>query len=171
MCRYKYYFASSGDIPQSFTSTSTSPRASLKLSPNMKLSLAYIAIASTATIVAATSCTSDNALPWPYASDGSGTSCNGDATCEALAAEGQCNSLSLIDDTDTTCVEKLKKLKRAVDLDCESNESCLFFVDNSLLCLDQATGVSNFIHVPHNPYQINPDILSRRIPRRRRRKR
>jgi hypothetical protein len=106
----------------------------------MKLCLAYIVIASTATIAAATSCTSDNALPWPYTPGETGTDCNGDATCEALAAEGQCNSLSLIDDSDTTCVEKLKKLKRAVDLDCTSNESCLFFVDNSLLCLDQATG-------------------------------
>jgi hypothetical protein len=115
----------------------------------MKLSLTYIVIASTATVVvAASSCTSDNALPWPYTPDGSSTSCNGDATCEALAAEGQCNSLSLIDDSDTTCVEKLKKLKRAVDLDCLSNESCLFFVDNSLLCLDQATGMPNFIRCP-----------------------
>jgi hypothetical protein len=120
-----------------FTSTITT---SYQLSPNMKLSLAYIAIVSTGTIVAATSCTSDNALPWPYVPDGSSTSCNGDATCEALAAEGQCNSLSLIDDGDTTCAEKLKKLKRDVALDCTSNESCLFFVDNSLLCLDQATG-------------------------------
>jgi hypothetical protein len=134
------------------------------LPPSMKLSLAYIVIASTATIVAATSCTSDNALPWPYAPDGSSTSCNGDATCDALAAEGQCNSLSLIDDSDTTCVEKLKKLKRDVALDCMSNESCLFFVDNSLLCLDQATGMLNFIQCPHEPYQTKPDLLTRRIP-------
>jgi hypothetical protein len=106
----------------------------------MKFPLAYITIASTATIVVATSCTSDNALSWPYTAGETGTDCNGDATCEALAAEGQCNSLSLIDDSDTTCVEKLKKLKRDVALDCTPTESCLFFVDNSLLCLDQATG-------------------------------
>jgi hypothetical protein len=73
-----------------------------ELALNMKLFLAYIVIASTATIAAATSCTSDNALPWPYTPGETGTDCNGDATCEALAAEGQCNSLSLIDDSDTT---------------------------------------------------------------------
>ena len=108
----------------------------------MKLSLAYTAIASMATIAAAASCTSDNALAWPYTPDGTdGTTCDGDIGCEAIVAEGQCNALSLIDDTDTTCVEKLKMLKRAVDLDCTSSESCFFFLDNSLLCLNQATGM------------------------------
>lgn len=110
----------------------------------MKLLLAYTALASVAAIVSATSCTSDNALAWPYTPDEDNTTCNGDQTCEALVAEGQCNSLSLIDDEDTTCVEKLKMLKRAVNLDCTSNEKCFFFVDNSLLCLDQATGKSLF---------------------------
>jgi len=108
----------------------------------MKLSLAYAAIASVATIAAATSCTSDVALAWPYTPDDStdGTTCDGSIGCEAIVAEGQCNSLSLIDSTDTTCVEALKKLKRAVDLDCTSSEKCFFFLDNSLLCLNQASG-------------------------------
>jgi hypothetical protein len=141
MCRYKYYYVLQSMYHSLLHQHQHHHKApTFTHWPSMKLTLAYVAIASTATIVAATSCTSDNALPWPYAPDGSSTSCNGDATCEALAAEGQCNSLSLIDDSDTTCVEKLKKLKRAVNLDCMSNESCLFFVDNSLLCLDQATG-------------------------------
>jgi len=107
----------------------------------MKLILAYTALASAITIAAATSCTSDVALAWPYTPDEDTTSCDGDETCEALVAEGQCNSLSLIDDSDTTCVEKLKRLKRAVDLDCTTNEECFFFLDNSLLCLDQTTGM------------------------------
>jgi hypothetical protein len=32
-------------------------------------------------------------------------------------------------------------LKRAVDLDCTSNEGCFTFLDNSQLCLNQATGM------------------------------
>lgn len=108
----------------------------------MKFFFASIALASTATIAAATSCTSDNALAWPYTPDnGTPGDCNGDAACLALEAEGQCNALSLIDDEDSTCVQKLKQLKRAVDLDCTSNEKCFFFLDNSLLCLDQSTGM------------------------------
>ena len=108
----------------------------------MKLFLTYTAIASVATIAAATSCTSDSSLPWPYTPDGGdGSTCNGNIGCESIVAEGQCNALSLIDDTDTTCVQKLKMLKRAVDLDCTSSEECFTFLDNSLLCLNQATGI------------------------------
>jgi hypothetical protein len=108
----------------------------------MKLFLSYTAIASVATIAAAISCTPENALPWPYTPDGGdGSTCNGNIGCEAIVAEGQCNSLSLIDDTDTTCVQKLKMLKRAVDLDCTSSEGCFTFLDNSQLCLNQATGM------------------------------
>lgn len=124
-------------IPISITRIIIDHRPSFK----MKLALKYIAIASTATLVIATSCTSDTALPWPYTPDTPGADCNGDAICEGLVAEGQCNSLSLIDDEDTTCVQKLKLLKRAVDLDCTSNEQCFFFLDDSLLCLDQATSM------------------------------
>ena len=72
----------------------------------MKFVRAYTALASVATIASAASCTSDNALAWPYTPD-DGTTCNGDEHCEAIVAEGQCNSLSLIDDEDTTKSKKL----------------------------------------------------------------
>lgn len=110
---------------------------------NMKSAFCYLALASTATIVAAASCTSDVALPWSAVTGGgSDDTCNGDAVCEGLVAEGQCNSLSLIDDEDTTCVQKLKMLKRTVDLSCTSSEKCVAFLDDSLLCLDETTGMS-----------------------------
>ncbi|GAB7332648.1 hypothetical protein MBLNU13_g04408t2 [Cladosporium sp. NU13] len=123
------------------TEGSSFMRKGVELHSMMKLSLAYATIVSVATIAAATSCTSSNALPWPYTPDGDdGSTCNGNIGCEAIVAEGQCNALSLIDDTDTTCVQKLKMLKRAVNLDCTSSEGCFTFLDNSLLCLNQATG-------------------------------
>lgn len=118
----------------------------------MKLPLVYATLASVATIAAATSCTSSNALPWPYTPDGDdGSTCNGNIGCEAIVAEGQCNALSLIDDTDTTCVQKLKMLKRAADLDCTSSEGCFTFLDNSLLCLNQATGMYTIAHHVSTP--------------------
>jgi hypothetical protein len=107
----------------------------------MKLLLAYIAVALAATIAAATSCTSDVALAWPYTSDEDSTDCEGDeATCAAIAGEANCHAINLIDDSDSTCIEKLKKQKRAVDLDCTASEECYLFTDYSLLCLDEATG-------------------------------
>lgn len=107
----------------------------------MKSFLISLALASTATIVAATSCTSDVALPWSAVTGGGSDTCNGDEVCEGLVAEGQCNSLSLIDDSDTTCAQKLKMLKRAINLDCTTSETCVAFLDNSLLCLDQSNGM------------------------------
>lgn len=114
----------------------------------MKVTLSYLAIASAISVASAASCTSDNAAPWPYTPDNGGGGggdgdCNGDPTCLALEAEGQCNALSLLDEEDTICVKARRlsrKHKRAVDLDCTGNERCLFFTDNSLLCLDASSG-------------------------------
>lgn len=124
----------------------------------MKLSLSYLTLASAISLAAASSCTSDVAMAWPYTpeedgsddgpvgTNGSSTSCDDDVNCAAItagiAAEGQCNALGLIDDS--TCVKKLKLLKRSmkrtVNLDCDSNEGCYAFLDDSLLCMDPETG-------------------------------
>jgi hypothetical protein len=108
----------------------------------MKLFLAFAAIASVATIAAAKSCTSDVALAWPYTTDDDeSTDCGDDeATCAAIAAEANCNALSLIDDSDSTCLGGWKRSKRAVNLDCATSEECFVYLDGSLLCLDQTTG-------------------------------
>lgn len=105
----------------------------------MKFSFFSICLAFIASLSSASPCNSAVAEDWPYTPD---TDCNGEMTCESIEAEGQCNALGLVDDEDTTCVQKLKrfKQKRAVDLDCTSSETCYFFVDNSLLCLDTTSG-------------------------------
>lgn len=135
----------------------------------MKLSISCLAVASTITIVTASSCTSDVALAWPFTPDdsdnggsddgpvgtntnngGSSGDCNGDINCEAInagiAAEGQCNALGLVDDSDTTCAEKLKLLKRTVNLDCTGSEKCYAFLDDSLLCMVPGTGMLSLGH-------------------------
>ncbi|KXS99862.1 hypothetical protein AC578_4467 [Pseudocercospora eumusae] len=101
----------------------------------MKFSTTTLIFAS----LAASSCTSDVALAWPY-TPGSET--------EELETTGQCNAQALMDETQD-CVEetlrakqvKVKKRQtRTVDLECESHETCFLFVDNSLLCMDATNG-------------------------------
>lgn len=102
----------------------------------MKLAIGYLTIASAVSIAAATSCTSDVASPWPYSDDDE--SC-ATAACAEEQAYANCIARSTIGD-DVTCVHGRKLVKRAVDLVCESSETCTLFTDNSLLCLEQYNG-------------------------------
>jgi len=112
---------------------SPSPAQSTQL--NMKLSISYLAIASTVSVAAATSCTPDVASPWPYKPD---EPCE-TAACAADQAYANCVAVSAI--SGGTCVHGRDLLeKRGVDLDCASGETCTFFTDNSLLCLEVLNG-------------------------------
>lgn len=112
----------------------------------MKLLTTYLTIVSSLSLATASSCTSDVALAWPYTPEDSNSNtdnsstCAGEEHCSSIATSGQCNSLNLIDDSDSTCAEKLRLLERAVELDCASGETCLAYVDGSLLCLDSFCG-------------------------------
>lgn len=85
---------------------------------------------------AATTCNHSNAQPWPSSSDGG---CNGNAACEALAAEGQCNSQTLIDGGD--CVKR-RSTGAGGSLQCSASEMCYLYTDGDALCINWSTGES-----------------------------
>jgi hypothetical protein len=115
----------------------------------------------------ATDCTSSNAISWPTSDDpsssnsNSGSSsddpcsevCGNDLTCLqvclGIAAEGECNSIALIDGSD--CVSSgdddpddliKRRMKARTTLSCTSSESCFMYTDGSLLCINIDTGMN-----------------------------
>ena len=102
---------------------------------NMKLTISYLTIASAISIAAATSCTHENASPWPYTEE---ESCD-TVACAREQAYANCIAVSAV--SGRTCVRPPSMLKRRVDIDCSSTETCTVSpADNSLVCLETFSG-------------------------------
>jgi hypothetical protein len=97
---------------------------------NMKLTTSYLTIASAMSIAAATSCTHEVASPWPYTPEEPCAT----VACAQEQAYANCIAVSAVS-PGRTCVRPPSMLKRDVDLDCATGETCTVFTDNSLLCL------------------------------------
>jgi hypothetical protein len=102
---------------------------------NMKPTLGYLTVASAMSIATATSCTHEVASAWPYTEEEPCTT----VACAQEQAYANCIAVSAVS-PGRTCVRPSSMLKRGVDLDCTSSETCTVFTDNSLLCLEQYNG-------------------------------
>ena len=101
----------------------------------MKLTISYLTIASTVSIAAATSCTHENASPSPYTE---AESCD-TVACAQEQAYANCIAVSAV--SGRTCVRPPSVLKRKVNIDCSSTETCTVAPeDNSLVCLETFSG-------------------------------
>jgi hypothetical protein len=111
------------------------PINQLNMKLNMKLNISYLTIASAISIAAATSCTHENAPPWPYTEE---ESCD-TVACAQEQAYANCIAVSAV--SGRICVRTPSMLKRKVDIDCTSTETCTVSpADNSLVCLETFSG-------------------------------